>query len=141
MPLFARSRHHALLVEALDSQIAAISRQAFSDASSATVPGSTRSRSQRSSWSPSSDQAFATVIGLAAAVCTTGANLPQLKKAWTTRQTDDISMYMLLVLASGLALWVAYGVLQKDIVIILANAISLALIGGLVCLNLLHTSS
>ena len=73
---------------------------------------------------------FATVIGLAAAVCTTGANLPQLKKAWTTGQTDDISMYMLLVLASGLALWVAYGVLQKDIVIILANAISLALIGG-----------
>ena len=42
-------------------------------------------------------------------------------------------MYMLLVLASGLALWVAYGVLQKYIVIILANAISLALIGGLVC--------
>jgi MtN3 and saliva related transmembrane protein len=84
---------------------------------------------------------LATVIGLAAAVCTTGANLPQLKKAWTTRQTDDISMYMLLVLASGLALWVAYGVLQKDIVIILANAISLALIGGLVCLKLLHTSS
>ena len=60
---------------------------------------------------------FATVVGLAAAVCTTGANLPQLKKAWTTGQTDDISMNMLLVLASGLALWVAYGVLQKDIVI------------------------
>jgi len=84
---------------------------------------------------------FATVVGLAAAVCTTGANLPQLKKAWTTGQTDDISMNMLLVLASGLALWVAYGVLQKDIVIILANAISLALIGGLVCLKLLQASS
>ena len=26
---------------------------------------------------------FATVVGLAAAVCTTGANLPQLKKAWS----------------------------------------------------------
>ena len=39
---------------------------------------------------------FATVVGLAAAVCTTGANLPQLKKAWTTGQTDDISMNMLL---------------------------------------------
>ena len=79
---------------------------------------------------------FATVVGLAAAVCTTGANVPQLKKAWTTGQTDDISMNMLWVLASGLALWVAYGVLQKDIVIILANAISLALISGLVWLKL-----
>jgi hypothetical protein len=47
---------------------------------------------------------FATVVGLAAAVCTTGANLPQLKKAWSTGQTDDISMNMLLVLASGSAL-------------------------------------
>jgi hypothetical protein len=35
---------------------------------------------------------FAWVIGLAAAVCTTAANLPQLKKAWTTGQTDDISL-------------------------------------------------
>ena len=49
---------------------------------------------------------FATAVGLAAAVRTTGANLPQFKKAWTTGQTDDISMNMLLVLASGLALWV-----------------------------------
>jgi MtN3 and saliva related transmembrane protein len=84
---------------------------------------------------------FATVIGLAGAVCTTAANLPQLKKAWTTGQTDDISLMMLLLLASGLGFWVAYGVLQKDIVIILANAISLALLSGLVCLKLLRTPS
>ena len=38
---------------------------------------------------------FATVIGLAAAVCTTGANLPQLKKAWTTGQTDAIYVHAL----------------------------------------------
>jgi MtN3 and saliva related transmembrane protein len=78
------------------------------------------------------------MVGLAAAVCTTGAILPQLKKAWTTGQTDDISMNMLLVLASGLALWVAYGVLKADIVIILANGISLILIGGLLCLKMMH---
>ena len=84
---------------------------------------------------------FATVVGLSAAVCTTAANVPQLKKAWTTGQTDDISMNMLLVLAFGLGLWVAYGVLQKDIVIILANVISLALISGLLWLKLMQTSS
>ena len=81
---------------------------------------------------------FVTVVGLAAAVCTTGAILPQLVKAWTTGQTDDISMNMLLVLASGLALWVAYGVLKADIVIILANGISLILISGLLCLKMMH---
>jgi MtN3 and saliva related transmembrane protein len=81
------------------------------------------------------------VIGLIAALCTTVANLPQLKKAWTTGQTDDISLKTLLLFACGLGLWVVYGVLQKDVVIILANAISLALISGLVCLKLLQTRS
>ena len=46
-------------------------------------------------------------------------------------------MNMLSMLASGLALWVVYGVLQKDIVIILADAISLVLISGLAWLKLL----
>ena len=81
---------------------------------------------------------FATVVGLTAAVCTTGANLPQLKKAWTTGQTDDISMNMLLVLASGLALWIVYGVPKEDVVIILANGISLTLIGGLLYLKMVQ---
>jgi MtN3 and saliva related transmembrane protein len=84
---------------------------------------------------------FATVVGLAAAVCTTAANVPQLKKAWTTGKTDDFSMNTLWVMASGLALWVTYGMLQNDFVIILANVISLALISGLVCLKLLQASS
>jgi len=65
----------------------------------------------------------ATVIGLAAAVCTTAANIPQLKKAWVTGQTDDLSLKTLLLLGWGLVLWVIYGVLQRDIVIVLANGI------------------
>jgi len=84
---------------------------------------------------------FATVVGLAAAVCTTGANLPQLKKAWTTGQTDDISLKMLLFFACGLALWVLYGVLQKDIIIILVNGVGLALLAALMYLKLRQTPS
>jgi len=84
---------------------------------------------------------FATVVGLAAAACTTAANLPQVKKAWTTGQTDDISLKMLLLFACGVALWVAYGVLQKDIIIILANGISFALLGTLLYLKLLQPPS
>jgi len=68
---------------------------------------------------------IATVIGLAAAVCTTAANLPQLKKAWITRRTDDLSLKTLLLFGSGLMLWVIYGLLQRDIVIMLANGTSL----------------
>ena len=84
---------------------------------------------------------FATVIGLVAAACTTAANFPQLKKAWTTGQTDDISLKTLLLFACGLGLWVVYGVLQKDMIIILANGISLALIAGLLYLKLVQSPS
>ena len=78
----------------------------------------------------------ATVIGLTAAVCTTAANLPQLKKAWVTGQTDDLSLKTLLMLGSGLVLWIIYGVLQSDFVIILANGISLLILIGILYLKL-----
>jgi MtN3 and saliva related transmembrane protein len=67
--------------------------------------------------------------------------LPQLKKAWTTGETDDISLKTLLLFACGLGLWVVYGVLREDIVIILANGISLALLAGLLYLKLRQTRS
>jgi MtN3 and saliva related transmembrane protein len=78
---------------------------------------------------------IATVIGLAAAVCTTAANLPQLKKAWITRQTDDLSLKTLLLFGSGLMLWVIYGLLQRDIVIMLANGASLLILSVILYLK------
>jgi MtN3 and saliva related transmembrane protein len=80
----------------------------------------------------------ATVIGLAAAVCTTAANLPQLKKVWTTGQTDDLSLKTLLLLGSGLSLWIGYGFFQKDVVIILANGASLVILSAILYLKLIQ---
>ena len=81
---------------------------------------------------------IATVIGLAAAVCTTAANLPQLKKAWITRQTDDLSLKTLLLFGSGLMLWVIYGLLQRDVVIMLANGISLLILSVILYLKVIQ---
>jgi len=81
---------------------------------------------------------IATVIGLTAAVCTTAANLPQLKKAWATGQTDDLSLKTLLLFGSGLVLWIIYGVLQRDVVIMLANGISLLILSAILYLKVLQ---
>jgi MtN3 and saliva related transmembrane protein len=81
---------------------------------------------------------IATVIGLAAAVCTTAANLPQLKKAWITGQTDDLSLKTLLLFGSGLMLWVIYGLLQRDVVIMLANGISLLILSVILYLKVIQ---
>ena len=82
---------------------------------------------------------FTTVIGLAAAFCTTVSYIPQLKKVWQTRQTQDISLKMFLILAIGIALWVVYGVMQGDAVIILANSVSLLLLSGILFFKLRET--
>jgi MtN3 and saliva related transmembrane protein len=79
---------------------------------------------------------FATFIGLAAACCTTASYIPQLKKCWVTGETGDLSLKMLLILSTGIALWVVYGILQRDWVIILANTISLALLFGILFFKL-----
>jgi MtN3 and saliva related transmembrane protein len=62
--------------------------------------------------------------------------VPQLHKAWSSGETDDLSMRMLLVLATGLSLWVVYGFLRADIVVLIANSVSLILIAGLLYLKI-----
>jgi MtN3 and saliva related transmembrane protein len=83
---------------------------------------------------------FVTIVGLAAAFCTTVSYLPQLKKVWQSGETKDISLKMFLILAAGVALWVVYGVLQGDVVIILANAVSLLLLSGILYFKLREKS-
>lgn len=70
-----------------------------------------------------------TFIGLAAAFFTTVSYFPQVTKVWRTGETEDLSLKMLLALLAGLALWIVYGILQGDMVIVLANATSLCLVG------------
>ncbi|HEY0567344.1 MAG TPA: SemiSWEET transporter [Xanthobacteraceae bacterium] len=79
---------------------------------------------------------LSTAIGLTAAVCTTVSYIPQVLKCWKTGKAGDLSLKMLLILATGLALWVAYGFLNGDWVIVAANTISLLLLGNLVFFKL-----
>jgi MtN3 and saliva related transmembrane protein len=72
-----------------------------------------------------------TLIGLVAAFCTTISYIPQIRKIWATDETEDISLKMFLILTTGIALWVVYGMLQGDAVIILANSLSLALLSAI----------
>jgi MtN3 and saliva related transmembrane protein len=69
-----------------------------------------------------------TLVGGTAAFCTTLSYIPQLRKCWATGETGDLSLKMLLLLLCGLSLWVIYGLLRGDWVIITANSISLALL-------------
>ena len=77
-----------------------------------------------------------TLIGLVAAFCTTISYIPQIKKIWETGETHDISLKMFLILAAGIALWIVYGVMQGDTVIILANSVSLTFLATILFFKL-----
>lgn len=63
--------------------------------------------------------------GFAAAICTTVSFLPQAIKTLRTRKTEDISIFMYILLTVGVSLWLVYGFFIDSIPIIAANAISL----------------
>jgi MtN3 and saliva related transmembrane protein len=82
--------------------------------------------------------ALADYIGYAAAFCTTGAYVPQVLRVWRTRSTQDISLKMFLVLVTGLALWLTFGVLKGEWPIMLANGITLVLARAILLFKLKH---
>lgn len=66
-----------------------------------------------------------TIIGIAASVFTGTSLLPQFVKLLKEKKAENISVGMLAVLFAGLALWVWYGALKKDWIIIISNGFSL----------------
>jgi len=77
---------------------------------------------------------MSSAVGVLAAALTSLSYIPQLRKAWPRGATDDISLKMLIVLCLGLSLWVAYGLIRKDWVVMLANVAGLSLVAAvLIC--------
>jgi MtN3 and saliva related transmembrane protein len=66
-------------------------------------------------------------IGVIAAALTTSAFLPQLIKVWRSKSAKDVSLGMFVVFTIGIALWLLYGVLRSDPVIIAANIVTFVL--------------
>jgi MtN3 and saliva related transmembrane protein len=67
------------------------------------------------------------ILGVLAATFTSLSYLPQVKKAIPRGSTSDLSLKMLVALSTGLSLWVLYGFLKEDWVIMLANMIGATL--------------
>lgn len=66
-----------------------------------------------------------TIIGFSAAALTTFSFVPQIIKVIKTRSEKDISLFTLAQLSLGVFLWIIYGVFRRDIIIILANSVTL----------------
>jgi MtN3 and saliva related transmembrane protein len=69
-------------------------------------------------------------IGACAAVLTSLSYIPQVRKAWPRGSTADLSLHMLIALTTGLLLWIGYGLLKSDWVIVAANSVGASLSGS-----------
>lgn len=62
------------------------------------------------------------VLGIIAGVLTSVSMIPQLVKVIREKDVEDVSLLMLLILISGLSLWIWYGIVKEEWPIILSNS-------------------
>jgi MtN3 and saliva related transmembrane protein len=80
---------------------------------------------------------WVTVLGTAAALCSTASFAPQAWKIIRTRQTKDISAAMYAITVAGFALWLAYGLSLGQWPLVASNGICLLLSGFILLMKLL----
>jgi MtN3 and saliva related transmembrane protein len=60
-------------------------------------------------------------VGIVAGVLTSLAAIPQVVKTLKSRHVRDISIWQPLLITIGVALWMIYGILIRDLPLIVAN--------------------
>lgn len=73
------------------------------------------------------EEDYVKYIGLGAGVLTSSSMLPQLIKTFKEKKAEEISLFMILILMSGIGGWIFYGVLRNDAPIIYTNSFSFIL--------------
>lgn len=66
-------------------------------------------------------------LGLFGAFLSAITFIPQVYKAWQTKSTGDLSVWMIIILLANVSTWLTYGIIKDDFAIILANSIILSL--------------
>lgn len=65
------------------------------------------------------------IIGLIAGGCTTFSFVPQILKMWKSKSVKDISLGMYSIFATGVVLWIIYGIYIHSLPLIIWNIVTL----------------
>ena len=79
-------------------------------------------------------------VGYTAAFCTTIAFVPQVMTVLKERDLSSLSLGMYLIFTTGVMLWLVYGILRSDVIIITANVITLCLASIILIAKVRHQS-
>lgn len=61
------------------------------------------------------------IVGFIAAACIAANMFPQIYKSWKTKQVDDVSLAMILLVLAGSFLWLVYGFLIMSLPVIVSD--------------------
>lgn len=78
------------------------------------------------------------ILGFTAGTLTSASFLPQLIRAVKTKSLDDVSLGMLMILASGIFLWLVYGMLIGAFPVIISNFVSFILVISIIVLKMIY---
>ena len=67
------------------------------------------------------DDIWVSILGIIAAVLVTSSFIPQIFKGYRTKHLDDVSYWLMITICVGMSLWIGYGIIKNDFVIIGAN--------------------
>ena len=81
-----------------------------------------------------------TFLGFIAGMLTTISFVPQMLHAFRSKRCDDLSWAMLLTFSAGVVLWLIYGFRLWAMPIIVANAVTLALLLIIMALKTRYTA-
>jgi MtN3 and saliva related transmembrane protein len=70
---------------------------------------------------------FITILGYSACAVTALTFLPQVIKTWKEKSATNVSLLMFIIAALNEVMWIGYGVLRNDMVIIVTNVIVLVM--------------
>ena len=78
----------------------------------------------------------ADILGYAAGAVTAFTFLPQVVKTWKEKSAKDISLYMFLIAFVNEIMWLVWGLMIDNMVVILTNAVMLVMSGIMIGLKL-----
>ncbi|MBI5642684.1 MAG: SemiSWEET transporter [Deltaproteobacteria bacterium] len=79
-----------------------------------------------------------TILGLIGGTLTTVSFFPQVIKTIRTRSAKDVSLWMFLILNTGILVWIVYGFFINSIPVIAANIVSFVLVSIILVLKIIY---
>lgn len=79
---------------------------------------------------------YVTILGLIAGALTTVSFLPQVIKTWRTKATSALSLWTFILQGTALILWTIYGIMIKELPLILWNFIPACLVSMIIIFKL-----